>query len=98
MTGAPTIILLADDERHIRTLVRMTLGDVQNAIVEATDGAAAVELAEPGAGFELTVAPLLWPISSMWSSLHFALDSVAWGVLTGIAAAVSPRRRARTAL
>ncbi|MCA9518857.1 MAG: response regulator [Myxococcales bacterium] len=46
MTGAPTIILLADDERHIRTLVRMTLGDVQNAIVEATDGAAAVELAE----------------------------------------------------
>lgn len=37
-------ILLADDEVHLRTLVRTTLDDSQCRILEATDGTTALEL------------------------------------------------------
>jgi len=38
-------ILLADDEAHLRRLVRMTLEDLDYALLEAADGAAALRLA-----------------------------------------------------
>lgn len=38
-------ILLADDEAHLRTLVRTTLDDPQYRILEAADGNAALEVA-----------------------------------------------------
>jgi two-component system phosphate regulon response regulator PhoB len=45
MTDELKTILLADDEAHLRRLVRTTLEDLDYVILEAEDGAAALRLA-----------------------------------------------------
>ena len=45
-SGAMKTILLADDEKSLRTLVRTTLEDPEYRILEAGDGREALELAE----------------------------------------------------
>jgi two-component system cell cycle sensor histidine kinase/response regulator CckA len=60
-TPQPRTILIVDDEAPIRTLERRFLEQAGFAVVEAADGAAALEILRTGAPLELVVADVDMP-------------------------------------